>query len=450
MRKQLLPSLFSAMAFALYAGSALAAPPPTVKKSAPAVKKPAMPKFAPAKSSGTTKAVSNAKPGVLREPLAAGEVRSPALEVLHRFEGAMPVGVAVNSSGRIFVSYPRWTDKPEFTLGEIKDGKEVAYPEGLGQTGNKANPASNLVSLQGMVLDANDRLWILDTGTVEMKPVQPFSPKLIGIDTKTDKVVQTIVLPKAVAPEGTYLNDLRIDLRRGDGAGMAFITDSGEISPNGIICVDLKTGKAWRRLAGQPSTQAEPGFIGKPEGESLFKRPEPGVKQSVRLGSDGIAISPDGEYLYYTPLSSRKLYRVKVSALVDEGVSDTAVNRMVEDLGEKGVADGLAEDTAGRIYITDWEKRAITRRTPDGKIETFLQDDRLLWPDTLDFAQDGYLYLISNQLHRQPSYQEGKEKRQPPYLLTRVKVDDAKPVLLSNSMMPGGTNATPPKTTGGK
>jgi sugar lactone lactonase YvrE len=53
---------------------------------------------------------------------------------------------------------------------------------------------------------------------------------------------------------------------------------------------------------------------------------------------------------------------------------------MVEDLGEKGVADGLEEDTDGRIYITDWEKQAITRRGTDGTIETFVKDDRLLWP----------------------------------------------------------------------
>jgi sugar lactone lactonase YvrE len=97
----------------------------------------------------------------------------------------------------------------------------------------------------------------------------------------------------------------------GKANGIAYITDSGSTSPNGIICVDLKSGKSWRRLAGHPSTQADPQFVGKPETGPLYLRPKPAVKSPVRIGSDGIAISPDGEFLYYTPLSSRKLLPCK-------------------------------------------------------------------------------------------------------------------------------------------
>ena len=139
---------------------------------------------------------------------------------------------------------------------------------------------------------------MLDTGTVEMKPVAPFSPKLVCIDTKTNAVTKTILLPRSVAPEGTYINDLRIDGRRGEGEGIAYIADSGVTLPNGIICVDLKSGKSLRRLAGHPSTQADPQFVGKPETGPLYLRPKPGEKSPVRLGSDGIAISPDSEFLY--------------------------------------------------------------------------------------------------------------------------------------------------------
>lgn len=421
--------------FGMWCCHANAVPPVSPRKNAPP------PKFTPAKK--TAKASPNVKP-VLEEPLAAGKVRAPKMEIVHRFETIMPVGVAVTSGGRKFVSYPRWTDKGTWTLAEIKGEKEIPYPTASAfQQGHKTDPRKNLVSLQGLITDAQDRLWLLDTGTVEMKPVQPFSPKLVCVDTRTNTVTKTILLPESVAPEGTYLNDLRIDGRRGEGDGIAYITDSGATSPNGIICVDLKSGKSWRRLGGHPSTQPDPQFVGKPETGPLYLRPKPGVKSPARIGSDGIAISPDGEFLYYTPLSSRRLYRVKAAALADTGVSDDSVNRMVEDLGEKGVADGLEEDSDGRIYITDWEKRAITRRGTDGVITTLVQDDRLLWPDTLDFGRDGYLYVLTNQLHRQPNYHEGKELRKPPYLLMRIKIDDAKPVVLDGNKLPGVVTTSP-------
>ena len=38
----------------------------------------------------------------------------------------------------------------------------------------------------------------------------------------------------------------------------------------------------------------------------------------MKVGADGIAISADGQRLFYTPLVSRKLYSVSVDALADE------------------------------------------------------------------------------------------------------------------------------------
>lgn len=56
-------------------------------------------------------------------------------------------------------------------------------------------------------------------------------------------------------------------------------------------------------------------------------------------------------------------------------------------------------------------------------------DPRLLWPDTLSLARDGYLYVTANQLHRQADYQNGEDLRAKPYTLFRIRVE-AEPVLL--------------------
>jgi len=56
-------------------------------------------------------------------------------------------------------------------------------------------------------------------------------------------------------------------------------------------------------------------------------------------------------------------------------------------------------------------------------------DPRLMWTDLMSIATDGYLYITANQLHRQAKYQQGKDLRQKPYMLFRVRLD-AQPVLL--------------------
>ena len=50
------------------------------------------------------------------------------LEQVFAFQDAMPTGVTVSETGRIFVNYPRWGDVVPFTVAELKDGKAVPYP----------------------------------------------------------------------------------------------------------------------------------------------------------------------------------------------------------------------------------------------------------------------------------------------------------------------------------
>jgi sugar lactone lactonase YvrE len=149
------------------------------------------------------------------------------------------------------------------------------------------------------------------------------------------------------------------------------------------------------------------------------------------MGADGIAISSDGLRLYYCPLGSRKLYSVSTDALADKSLDEQNVGASVADEGDRGGAsDGLESDAEGYVYSTNYEHNAILRRGPDGKWETVVHDPRLLWPDTLSLATDGYLYVTANQLHRQARFnKEGRELRRKPYTLFRIKLD-AQPVLL--------------------
>ena len=344
------------------------------------------------------------------------------LEVAATFSGPMPTGVTVANNGRIFVNFPKWGDQVEYTVAEVKDGKTAAYPDAeINHYVDSDNPSDKLISVQSVVVDpTGNRLWILDTASLAFGPVKPNGGKLIAVDLSTNKIVKKIVFPADVALSDTYLNDVRFDLHRGK-EGMAFITDSGA---NAIIVVDLATGKSWRRLENHPSTKPDPQVVPVIEGE-IVKLRLPGKPPSrFEVGADGIAISPDGKTLYYCQLTGRHLYSVSVDALADPSKSDTDVAETVKDLGEKGGAsDGLESDQQGRVYLSDIEHNAIHRRTADGEIETLVHDPRALWPDTLSLAADGYLYFTANQIERGAAHHAGKDLRQKPYVLFRVKVD---------------------------
>ena len=243
-------------------------------------------------------------------------------------------------------------------------------------------------------------------------------------------MIKTIPFPQDIPLPTTYLNDIRFDLRRGD-QGMAFITDSSDQGANGIIVVDLASGESWRKLNDHPSTKAEPPSSCLPivEGQPLMERQPDDTTKPMKMGADGIAISADGSRLYYCPLISRRLYSVAIDALVDRLLDDQSVAATVIDEGDKGGgADGLESDAAGYIYATSYEHQAILRRA-EGEWETVVHDPRLMWTDTLSVAADGYLYVTANQLHRQAKYQKGKDLRQKPYTLFRVRIN-AQPVRL--------------------
>ncbi|MEH2273681.1 MAG: L-dopachrome tautomerase-related protein [Nostoc sp.] len=351
------------------------------------------------------------------------------IEQVAAFNGSMLTGVSVSESGRIFVNFPRWGDSVNFTVAEIKNGHAVAYPNAQINQLNSSEQSKSLVSVQSVVVDPQDRLWILDTGSIEFAPTSYGGPKLIGVDLKQNRIFKTILFPQEVALPTTYLNDVRFDLRRGE-AGMAFITDSSDKGANGIIVVDLASGKSWRRLNDHPSTKAEPNFLPSVEGQPLMSRPLNQPPSYIKLGSDGIAISADGKRLFYCPLASRKLYSVSVDALSNEQMSDAQVAATVEDHGDKGGgSDGLESDANNRVYLTNYEQNAIFRRNEWGMIEPLIHDPRVLWPDTLSVAKDGYLYFTANQLHRQARYHQGKDLRQKPYSLFRTRID-AQPVAL--------------------
>lgn len=351
-------------------------------------------------------------------------------ESVASFNGPMPAGVTVSQTGRIFVTFPRYGDDPvAFTMAELKNGQAIAYPNAQINRPNFDRPSESLLFVQSAVVDAEDRLWLLDSGLPKLgAPTIPGGPKLVGIDLKQNRVFKTITFPSTVVLASSFLNDVRFDLSRGL-AGFAYLSDASFDGKNALIVIDLASGRSFRRLGDHPSTKAEPNFVHIVEGEVLMNRPTQGAATPVRGGVNGITLSADGKRLFYCALSSRRLYSVSTDALIDERMSETQVAQTIVEHGEKGAAGGIESDSLNRIYLTNNEHNAILRRLPNGSFETLVYDPRVLWPDTLSVAKDGYLYFTAAQFHRRAAFHNGKDLRQKPYMLSRVRVD-ARPILL--------------------
>ncbi|MFN8389728.1 MAG: L-dopachrome tautomerase-related protein [Bdellovibrionota bacterium] len=349
------------------------------------------------------------------------EESESGLEPVVFLRGPMPTGVAISRSGRVFVNFPRWGDSVKFTVAELREKDVRAYPSQPLNEGRDANDGK-LISAQSVVVDDKDRLWIVDTGSINFGPVAPGMAKLVGVNLETNQVFRTIPFPEDVVPSTSYLNDVRFDLNRG-ADGMAYLTDSGDKGLNGIIVVDLASGKSWRRLGGDRSTVAERNFVPNVEGRPLLNRPASGAPSPLRMGSDGIAIDRSGGRLYYCPLIGHHLYSVSLEALSNPLLNDEGVRRTVVDHGDRGFAsDGILEGPNGKLYLTDYENNAIRVRERNGAYSILAQSPHLLWPDSLALSSDGYLYFTVNQLHRQARFQGGRDERQQPYVIYRLPI----------------------------
>jgi sugar lactone lactonase YvrE len=315
-------------------------------------------------------------------------------------------GISVSKRGRLFVNFPRWSDRYRNAVVEVgPNGKEKAFPdESWNQWDTKAETAgTHFVCVQSVVVDDTDALWVLDPAAPLLGPIVPGGPKLVRIDLQTNQVTRVIPFGPDVAKMNTYLNDVRFDNPR----HTAYITDSGM---GAIIVLDLESGRARRVLEGDRSVKAEPGVEIVVDGKALKVAGKP-----PQLNADSIALSPDGNYLYYKPLTGVNLYRIKTEILRDASAPPEKVSAAVENLGQVFPTDGFWMDAKGDLYLSDVTHDAVARRTADGKIEQIAKDARLQWPDTFSQGPDGTIYISASHINDSPTFNQGKSTRKLPY-----------------------------------
>jgi len=323
----------------------------------------------------------------------AAPSQNPAqLQQVASFEHQV-TGVTVSRDGRIFVNFPRWTEDAPVSVAEVTgDGRLKAYPDDEWNSWrnakkNQLSAGDHFVCVQSVVADTQGNLWVVDPAAPAASLLVQGGPKLVRIDLSTNKVAQVIRFDETVAPQGSYLNDVRISP---DGKH-AYLTDAG--AEGALVVVDLQNGKARRVLDGHPSTQPEKDVVVKVDGREL-RRPD---GRGVEFAADSIALSPNGRTLYWKALTGRILYRISTEALENSRLSEKNLAARVERVAETEPTDGLWIDGRGRLYLSLIEQDAVKVRD-EGRITTLVQDKRLRWPDTFSEGPDGTLYITSSHI----------------------------------------------------
>lgn len=321
-----------------------------------------------------------------------------------RFEHQV-TGVTVSEDGRIFVNFPRWTEDSPVSVAEVKGGALVPYPDATWNAWRNARkdelPApAHWVCVQSVVADGRGSLWVLDPAAPAMAAVVPGGPKLVQIDLKTNRPVRTIAFDATVAPQGSYLNDVRF---APDGS-TAYITDSGV--RGSLVVVDLASGTSRRVLDGHPSTQPDTSVTVTHGGVPL-RRPD---GRGVEFAADGIALSPDGGTLYWQAIKGKTLHAAPTAALRDERDA-VRLSAQVRAVADNGPADGLLIGRRdGRMYVTSPEDDSVKRRDlarPGAPLELVVRDARLRWPDTFAEGPDGTLYVTASRIQDSAFYRPG-------------------------------------------
>ena len=341
---------------------------------------------------------SAAAAGLARLSHAQGAGRP--LELVATFSAPRQVtGVAVAPSGRVFVNFPRWEEDVAISVAEVGPGGALApYPDATWNAYRNASPTSpgsRFVCVQSVTVDPLGYLWVLDPAAPNLAFEVAGGPKLVRIDPRSNQVTRVYLFDQRVAPQGTYLNDIRFTP---DGQ-RAVITNSGQ--PGSLITLDVASGALRRVLDGHPSTQFQQGVQVVVEGKPLV-RPD---GQPPQFSADGLAIDLRGEYVYWQATTGTTMYRAPVTTLFDTQADPASVGNAIQIVARTFIADGYWMSKRGALYLTSCSDNSVKQLLPGGQFAIAAQDSRLLWPDSMAEGPDGAIYVTASHIPQMLAWQ---------------------------------------------
>ncbi|MBG0510839.1 SMP-30/gluconolactonase/LRE family protein [Agrobacterium sp. MOPV5] len=309
-------------------------------------------------------------------------------------------GLHFAKNGTAFVSVPRWINPAvPATLNRLStaEGKGpaalTAFPSAKWNAAG-GPPAQTLRNVLGFYVDnTNNWLWALDMGFVAGEAQAPEGgQKIVIFDLTTGEPVRTVVLDTVADRKGSFLNDIAVD----EKARIAYVSDSGFRSApdnkTGIIVYDFKADSARRLLHQDPSVQIKKDIRVTSHGEAVWEG------QPILIGINGIALSKDGDTLYWTVTTGDALHAVSTEKLKDVSVSAADLSASVKTVARLDFGtDGIMVGDDGAVLITDVAHNGITRvDAATGATRLAVAGEGVFWPDTVTRGEGNSGYFTSS------------------------------------------------------
>ena len=381
------------------------------------------------KIGGATVAALIMSIGPIDAALAAGGQGAP--EVYAQLEAAGVGGITQMPNGQVIIGYHPFYGPPKVQVALLNaDHKSTTpYPSAEWQSCKNADGTWKsdfnrcIDWVLGLHTDANGILWMLDSAKSTDKAAgRPAGlvPKLVGWDTKKNQLARIIPITGDATLTESQHNDFVVDLEH------EVIVDADEAigeNSNGVgdkaalVVVDLKTGISRRLLQGHPSVMPVADPIKWDQGKATAGTFKLGV------GVDGIALDAKNEWLYFGPLSAYKVYRIRMTDLLDTSLTPAQLGAKVETYADKPFNGGLSIDAADNLYMTEVGERAVGVIPADTrKYYRLVTAPGMVWPDGVTFNSDGYMYTGAAQLTLTNVLQaDGVGKNKAPYLVYRFR-----------------------------
>ena len=305
------------------------------------------------------------------------------------YNDCIPSIIRKNSDGDTFISLIKKDSStcPVFAKLIHSESSNTTYFEEWPQNENVS-----FTSITNFEIGKNDSLFILDQAS-------------LVIFSKSGELINMIDLSNYIDITNYYLSDIVLDVKNNYAYisnSISYTTDSPTTSPQ-LIIVKYTLNKTEPISGNSIKTYTHKSFYPDKSLWLHINNNPVSSESPIRIGLASLAINCNYEYLYYSPLTSHKIFSIPLENIFD-----------FDELPEpteayKGFSSSsLLMSGKDHLYLTDLDHSLIRQYRMLTDLEEieyqnilpfkFDHKDKYLWPSSMTIV-DNQLYYISNNYH---------------------------------------------------